>query len=353
MRNNVKLNSEIPIWRVKYLPSNLKDTWGRKEIKERLSEFVNNQNFPHLLFIGSEKIGKTTLARLFAKEFLGSNYDANASVVYANQPLTSEELSQARSEAYVSTSKIGSIAGKRITTPPFIQIKVKPFVQLKVLGGAPFKILIVKDFDALGNNQQAFRRLMEIYGTNCRMILITTKVSRIIDPILSRCQIFLFSSMKYHDFKKEIKKIADNESLEIDDTNIKLIYNISEGKISHALDLIQISSISGSVDLNSLYDSVFSSQKGLIRSLLLMCFRGDYTKARDISRSIQSNLKLSTQELFKHLLEEISKLPLSNYTRTKIINFIAEADFRAIDGRDIDIQISNLIAKICHLSEYM
>jgi replication factor C small subunit len=347
------LSSDIPIWRIKYLPSTLKEIWGREEVKSRLAEMIKNQNFPHLLFVGAEKIGKTTLATLFAKEFLGPNYDTNAKIVYANQPLTSEELSQARSEAYVSTSKIGSIAGKKITTPAFIQIKIKPFVQLKVLGESPFKILIVKNFEALGNNQQAFRRLMEIYGTNCRMILQTTKVSRIIDPILSRCQIFLLSAIEYDDFALQMKNIAKNESLNIDNKTIHLLYKISEGKISHALDLLQISSLTGNIDLDQLYDSAFSSQKGLIKSLLLLCFRGNYKKAREISRTIQSNYKFSTQELFENMLTELSKLPLSNFTRIKIINYIADADFRAIDGRDIDIQISNLISKICHFSEYL
>ncbi|MFW9824633.1 MAG: AAA family ATPase, partial [Candidatus Thorarchaeota archaeon] len=179
---------EIPIWRIKYYPKNLDQFCGRLEIKEALQNIIGQRNFPHMLFIGSEGIGKTTLAALFAKEFLGQYYDANFKLVYANVPLSEEERKQARSEAYVSTSKIGSIAGRRITTPAFIQVKIKPFVELKALGDTPFKILVVKNFDELGSNQQGFRRLMEIYGLNCRMILITTKISSIIDPIASRCQ---------------------------------------------------------------------------------------------------------------------------------------------------------------------
>ena len=84
-----------------------------------------------------------------------------------------------------------------------------------------------------------------------------------------------------------------------------------------------------------------------------MSFNGNYDKARQISRTIQTKYKYRTQEMFELILEELSKLPLSNYARTKIINFIADADFRAIDGRDIDIQISNLISKICNFSDYL
>jgi len=346
--------SESPIWRIKYLPKSLNEICGRDDVKERLKNFIDDRNFPHLLFVGSKGIGKTIIADLFSKEFLGRFYDANSKVVYANVPLTSEEMKQARSEAYVSTSKIGSIAGKKITTPALIRIKIKPFIQLKVLGDVPFKILVVKEFDSLGSNQQAFRRLMEIYGTNCRMILITTKVSKIIDPIMSRCQVFFISQVDFHSFEELISTIAEKETLKIDKETIRTLYKITAGKLSNAIDLLQICSISGNdIDVDKLYENLSNSKKDMIKSLLIMCFKGDFRKARELSRKIQSSYKFSSQEMFQIMLTELAKLPLSSYSRTTLINFIAEADFRAIDGRDTDIQVSHLLAKICQFSELL
>jgi replication factor C small subunit len=252
----------------------------------------------------------------------------------------------------VSKSKIGSIAGKRITTPALIRIKIKPFIQLKVLGDVPFKILIVKDFDSLDSNQQAFRRLMEIYGTNCRMILITTRVSKIIDPILSRCQVFFISQADFPSFEELISTIAEKETLKIVKETIRTLYKITAGKLSSAIDLLQICSISGNdIDVDKLYENLSNPKNDMIKSLLIMCFKGDFRKARELSRKIQSSYKFSSQEMFQIMLTEVAKLPFSTYSRIKLINFIAEADFRAIDGRDTDIQISHLLAKICQFSE--
>jgi len=348
------LLSEIPIWRIKYMPKTLNEVCGRESIKDRLSVAIDQRNFPHFLFVGEEGIGKTTIANLFSKEFLGSFYDANSKLVYSKVPLTDVERKQARSEAYVSTSKLGSLAGRKITTPAFLQVRIKPFVQLKVLGDAPFKILIVKNFDSLGSNQQAFRRLMEIYGTNCRMILITTKVSRIIDPIMSRCQIFLISPVDFSSFKELIQNIAQEESLRIEQNVIEILYKISKGKISRAIDLLQLCSVSGDViDSDKLYENSINSKNNMVRALLLMCFKGNFPKARELSRKIQTSYKITSQDMFQIMLTEIEKIPISKYSRTEIINLIAEADFRAIDGRDTDIQISNLIAKICSFSEFL
>ncbi|GAH18553.1 unnamed protein product, partial [marine sediment metagenome] len=46
------LLSEIPIWRIKYLPKTLNEVCGREPIKERLREAINHGNFPHLIFVG-------------------------------------------------------------------------------------------------------------------------------------------------------------------------------------------------------------------------------------------------------------------------------------------------------------
>ncbi|MFX1365761.1 MAG: hypothetical protein ACFFCE_03070 [Promethearchaeota archaeon] len=348
------MEEEIPIWRVKYHPKNLKQIYGRKSVKEILEKIIQQQNFPHMIFVGAKGIGKTLIAQLFSKEFLKKNYDANFKLVYANVPLSQEERNQARSDAYVSTSKIGSIAGRTITTPAFIQTRVKPFVQLKVLGGSPFKILTVKNFEALGQNQQGFRRLMEIYGRNCRMILITTKISSIIDPIVSRCQIVLISPVKLNDFKDLIKNIALQESLEIDDNVIEVLYRISEGKISRAIDLLQLSSISGKkIDMEKLYEFSQKFHNNLLRSLLMLAFKGDFPKVRELSRKILSNYKYDIHEFFKLLIDELNKLPLSKFVRCKLINYVADADVRSLLGMDNDIQVSTLLSKICLFSEYM
>ncbi|MFX0072872.1 MAG: hypothetical protein ACFFAO_17485 [Candidatus Hermodarchaeota archaeon] len=346
------MKDESPIWRIKYLPESLEEVCGRQKIIERLKEMIALRNFPHLLFVGPKGIGKTTIATLFSKEFLGSYFNSNFKIIYADVPLSQEERSQAKSEAYISTSKIGSLAGKRITTPAFIQIKVKPFVQLKAIGDIPFKILIVKNFESLDSDQQGFRRLMEIYGNNCRMILITTKISGIIDPIISRCQLLLVSQVDYNSFKDLLLNISKQESLEIDDQAIQVLFKLTQGRISNAIDLIQLCTISGrKIDIEMIYNISQKFQDDLIRSLLLLCLKGEFLKSRELSRSIISKRKYNSQELFTLLLRELEKLPLSKYTRIQLINLISEADLKVLDGNDDDIQISALLSKMCLFSE--
>ena len=205
------MSDKIPIWSLKYKPKRLDDICGRDKIISQLKEFISNINFPHLLITGNEGVGKTTLAKCFAKAFLGEFYDSNFKILYADIPVSLEERSQTGISSTFSKSVIGSRAGKRRYIHPFLDIKVKPFVQIRVLGDIPFKILIVKNFEALGQFQQGFRRLMETYGTNCRMIIITSRVSSIIDPIISRCQLMFISQIDFNNFTKLLLDIAKKE----------------------------------------------------------------------------------------------------------------------------------------------
>ncbi len=343
------------MWRIKYLPRALEEICGRDKIIKNLKEIIAQKNFPHLIFVGADGVGKTTIARLFAKQFLGAAFDSNFRLTYADVPLTEEERQQAKSEAYISTSKIGSTAGKTITTPAFIAAKVKPFVQLKAFGDAPFKILAVKNFEALGSNQQGFRRLMEIYGSNCRMILITKKISGVIDPIVSRCQIFLVSQVEFDAFKQLMLEIGKKEKLDIEEDALEVLYKVSEGKISRAIDLLQLCNASSSkITLQSLYDSAQKFQKDMVRSLVIMVLtKKNFTMARDQARTIMSTYKYSAQEFFQQVLIEVQKLPISRFEKTKLITAIADVDFRTIDGQDDDIQVSALLSRMCVFAEKM
>lgn len=346
--------SDSPIWRFKYLPKSLKEVCGREDIKERLAEIIKTQNFPHLLFIGQRGIGKTTIARLFAKEFLGHLFDANFKLVYASEPLSEEERKAVKSEARISSNKIGSIAGEKFNPMPFLEAKVKPFVQLKVLGGAPFKVLLVNNFDLLQNEQQGFRRLMEIYGNNCRMILIATKISKIIDPIISRCQIFIISQVEYASFNNLLQNIAKQEEITITEEVIKALYSYSQGNLSKAIDLLQLCSTSGNqIDVEVLYNIVLGTENQQMKSMLMMCLKGNFPKARELSRTILSNFKYDSQLFFQNVLQALQKLPLSKFAKIKLFNLIADADFRAIDGRDDDIQVSALVSKLCAFAKYI
>jgi len=341
-----------PIWSLNYKPKRLDDICGRDQVVSQLKDFVRNINFPHLLITGNEGVGKTTIAKCFAKAFLGEFYDSNFKLLYADIPVSSEERSQAGISTTFSKSVIGSRAGRRRYIHPFLDIKVKPFVQIRVLGESPFKILVVKNFEALGQFQQGFRRLMETYGTNCRMIIITTRVSSIIDPIVSRCQLLFVSQIDFINFKKLMLNIADEEGIKINEPAIEILYKYTEGQINKAINIMQLASMHTTlINSEMLYDVIDLFREKGINELLNFIYKGDFVKCREHIRSIRRTYNYTAREIYKKMLDEVLLAPLGKKLKIQFINHIADADFRGNDGLDDDIQLSSLISKLCLLSK--
>jgi len=149
------------LWILKYRPQKLDDIAGRAEFVNRIKQFTTRGDMGHLMFSGAQGYGKMDAAILAARDILGDSFESNCKIVYASDPLSKVEREEVSSASYVSTSKVGSTAGKSFTWPAFIFSRIKPFVELKPIGEKPFKILIIKDFHVLEGDQQGLRRLME------------------------------------------------------------------------------------------------------------------------------------------------------------------------------------------------
>ena len=153
------------IWTEKYRPSKFHELVGQDEIVKRVESLTNSLNIPHLLFAGPAGTGKSTLALIVVKELYGANWREN----------------------YLELNASDERGIK------FVREKVKNFARTKSLGKVPFKIIFLDEADALTPEaQQALRRTMENYSATCRFILSCNYSSKIIDPIQSRCAIFIF-----------------------------------------------------------------------------------------------------------------------------------------------------------------
>ena len=89
--------------------------------------------------------------------------------------------------------------------------------------------------------QSALRRTMETYSGVTRFCLICNYVTRIIDPLASRCSKFRFKSLDESNALDRLKYIAEQESLKYDDGVLERILHISQGDLRKAITLLQSS----------------------------------------------------------------------------------------------------------------
>ena len=311
-------------------------------------------NMPNLLIVGGKKMGKQTIIDILAKEMLKDEFEMNYLRLYAEDPMTDDEKSDNKKQSYISTSRVGSSAGSKFTFPAFIQARVKPFVEIKKYGTAPFKILCVKKFDILKREQPGFRRLMEMYSSNVRFVLITDQVSAIIEPIVSRCHLVFIAGLDYDTFVDAVMNIADLESFTIDERAMFSLFKVSEGSFGKALDILQICCLKNkNISEKDLFKATDMLTNSICGTLLSTVLNKGLDTAEKTLLEIFRGYKYTAKEIMTFMVKEVHKLPLERAVKAKLIELIADSDMDASYGRNDHIQMMSLLAKLEYISEVL
>ncbi len=309
---------ETSIWTEKYRPSKFGDIVGQEEIIKRVKALTDSLNIPHLLFAGPAGTGKSTLALVVVKELFG------------------EEWKESYLELNASDERGINV----------IRDKVKGFARTKALGKISFKIIFLDEADALTPEaQQALRRTMENYSSNCRFILSCNYSSKIIDPIQSRCALFRFKLLEKKYIEEVLVKISKEEGLIFGEGAMDLLYEEAEGDCRRTINLLQtISSVSPSITKELILTMVSMVKPKDINVVLNYSLSGDFEKAREKLLDLMLRQGLSGQEVVKAIQKEIWSLQVEPELKLKLMEKTGEVEFRIVEGSDPFIQLEALLA---------
>ncbi len=194
--------------------------------------------------------------------------------------------------------------------------------------------------------QQALRRLMENFTATSRFILIANYPSKIIEPIQSRTAVFRFTPLKKEQVVSRLAWIAEREKVDYDEKALEAIYEISEGDMRKAINILQAASALGKVTVDSVYKVVGLAHPKEIREMISHALKGEFEAARKKLRELMVNYGLSGVDIIKQVHREIfgNELELSEDLRVLIADYSGEIQFRLVEGADDEIQLNAFLA---------
>jgi len=310
------------MWVEKYRPEILDDIVNQTAIIGSLKALIKDPiDMPHLLFSGSAGVGKTTTALCIAKDILGKNRNL-------------------RNVLELNASDERGIG--------MVREKVKKFSKWSGFDEIPFKIIILDEADEMtADAQTALRRIIEDTAKICRFILIANNVSKIIEPIQSRCASFKFTTIHEKDVISRLEYIAGKENVKADKKGLKAIYEYTEGDLRHAINLMQATASLGGITEEHVKSSAGLTKTSDVDKVLKIALSGKVVEAREKMIELIKVYGMSESDFLKYLNSAVFK---SKHDKlSEILQVIAKYDYRILVGANSEIQLSAMLAELAKL----
>lgn len=179
-----------------------------------------------MLFYGPPGTGKTSTILALAKSLFGP-------ALYRSRIL---ELNASDERGIgIVRDKVKNFARAQLSQPTGLDA-----AYLAQYPCPPFKIIVLDEADSMTQDaQSALRRTMEQYSRITRFCLVCNYVTRIIEPLASRCSKFRFKSLDNTAAGVRLEDIARAEGLNLEDGVVDTLIRCGEGDLRRAITYLQ------------------------------------------------------------------------------------------------------------------
>ena len=193
----------------KYRPKKFGDVIGQDQVVLPLEAAIKDKSVSHAyIFAGSRGTGKTSVARIFAEE-LG---------------VFPEDLYEIDAASNRGIDEIRSLR-EAVHTSPY---------------RSPYKVYILDEAHMLTKDAwNALLKTLEEPPSHVIFILATTELDRVLDTVISRCQVFTFKKPNQQILKKVVMNIGKSEGYTLAPESADLIALLADGSFRDAEGILQ------------------------------------------------------------------------------------------------------------------
>lgn len=212
----------------KYRPKSFDEIVGQEIVVKILKNSIKNNKISHAyIFAGPRGVGKTSLAKIFAKTVnCLNNTDGNMCgkcQVCLNNYQNEIDIIEIDAASNNGVDEIREIRNNVKLMPSNLKYKVYIIDEVHMLSTSAFNALL---------------KTLEEPPAHVIFILATTEVNKIPATVISRCQKFDFEKITSSDIEFQLKRILNSEGKVINNDVINLIAKLSDGGMRDAINLL-------------------------------------------------------------------------------------------------------------------
>ncbi|MCL1066321.1 DNA polymerase III subunit gamma/tau [Shewanella olleyana] len=289
----------------KWRPAKFEEMVGQSHVLLALTNALTQQRLHHAyLFTGTRGVGKTSLARLFAK---GLNCEQGVTSTPCGVCSSCVEIAQGR---FVDLIEVDAASRTKVddTRELLDNVQYKP-------SRGRFKVYLIDEVHMLSRSSfNALLKTLEEPPEHVKFLLATTDPQKLPVTVLSRCLQFNLKSLSQDEIAKQLDFILTQEQLEYEPQALDLLAKAANGSMRDALSLTDqaIAFGSGQVMHQQVQSMLGSIDAQQVLALLKSLCDADVA---NLMQTIQQVLSFGADadEVLRSLLELLHQITLTQF----------------------------------------
>lgn len=217
---------KLPLAR-KYRPQRFSDLIGQEFLSKALCNAIKLGREPHaVIFSGVRGIGKTTVARIYAKALNCEQRSPSGDAC--------SQCESCRAVAQGSHEDVMEIDGASNTGIDDIRSLQESLDYIPIR--SPYKVIIIDEVHSLSNSAfNALLKTLEEPPSHVVFAFATTEFDKIPKTIVSRCQSFFLKTFSDSAIVEHLKNVLDLEKIEYDEEALRAVARHGRGSMRDSL----------------------------------------------------------------------------------------------------------------------